>query len=130
MGACSEVVIDTRTGQPYPERSLRYQENWEWTDGKSVDEIAGYMRYGLQILKNVGLPCEGITTPGGFGNQVRTPRQLILAPFTTASKQSNINDILVVYAGGGGGGGGGGSSGGVVRLRNTTSPTGAARSPA
>ena len=60
-------VIDTRTGHPYPERSLRYQENWEWTDGKSVDEIADYTRYALQILKNAGLPCEGVTTPGGFG---------------------------------------------------------------
>jgi hypothetical protein len=63
-------AIDTTTGHPYPERSLRYQENWEWTDGKSVDEIAGYMRYALQILKNAGLPCEGITTPGGFGIHV------------------------------------------------------------
>jgi hypothetical protein len=63
-------VVDTRTGHPYPERSLRFQENWEWTDGKSVDEIADSMRYALQILKNVGLPCEGITTPGGFGNRV------------------------------------------------------------
>ena len=28
------------------------------------------MAYALQILKNVDIPCEGITTPGGFGNQV------------------------------------------------------------
>jgi len=63
-------VIDTRTGHRYPERSLGYQENWEWTDGKSVDEIASYASYALQILKNVGLPCEGITTPGGFGIHV------------------------------------------------------------
>jgi len=63
-------VIDTRTGHPYPERSLKYQENWEWTDGKSMDQIADYMRYALQILKNVELPCEGITTPGGFGARV------------------------------------------------------------
>jgi hypothetical protein len=27
------------------------------------------MSYALRILKNVGLECEGITTPGGFGNQ-------------------------------------------------------------
>ena len=27
------------------------------------------MAYALRILKNVGLPCEGITTPGGFGNR-------------------------------------------------------------
>ena len=44
-------------------------ENWDWTTGRSADEIADYMTYALQILKNVGLPCEGITTPGGFGNQ-------------------------------------------------------------
>ena len=63
-------VIDTKTGRPYPERSIRFQENWQWTDGKSVDELADYMGYALRILKNVGLPCEGITTPGGFGNGV------------------------------------------------------------
>jgi hypothetical protein len=63
-------AIDTRTGHPFLERDLRHQENWEWTDGKSVDELADYMRYGLQILQNVGLPCEGITTPGGFGTRV------------------------------------------------------------
>ena len=45
-------------------------ENWDWTVGKSADELADYMAYGLRILKNVGLPCEGITTPGGFGSRV------------------------------------------------------------
>ena len=63
-------VINTKTGHPYPERSPRYQENWRWTDGRSVDELAEYMRYALQILKNVDLPCEGITTPGGFASRV------------------------------------------------------------
>jgi len=63
-------VIDIKTGHPYPERSARFQENWDWTDGKSADEIEDYMRYGLQILKNVGFHCDGITTPGGFGNRV------------------------------------------------------------
>jgi hypothetical protein len=63
-------VIDTKTGRPYPERSPRFMENWRWTDGKSVDQLADYMSYALRILKNVGLPCEGITTPGGFGNRV------------------------------------------------------------
>jgi hypothetical protein len=63
-------VIDLNSGHPYPERSLRFQENWDWTTGKSVDELAAYMRYGLQILKNIDLPCEGVTTPGGFGNRV------------------------------------------------------------
>jgi hypothetical protein len=59
-------VIDLATGHPYADHSLAYMENWDWTTGRSVDEIAAYAAYGLQILKNVGLPCEGITTPGGF----------------------------------------------------------------
>lgn len=63
-------VIDTQTGRPYTERSASFMENWAWTDGKSVDQLADYMRYALEILKNVGLFCEGITTPGGFGNRV------------------------------------------------------------
>ncbi len=63
-------VINTKTGRPYPDASEYFMENWRWTDGKSVDELADYLRYALQILKNIGLPCEGITTPGGFGNRV------------------------------------------------------------
>ncbi|MCP5519464.1 MAG: hypothetical protein H7A45_19650 [Verrucomicrobiales bacterium] len=64
-------VIDTRTGQPHPEATTRFMENWDWTTGRSVDELADYLGYALRILKNVGLPCEGITTPGGFGNRAR-----------------------------------------------------------
>ncbi|MCA9120359.1 MAG: hypothetical protein H6822_09985 [Planctomycetaceae bacterium] len=63
-------VIDTKTGHPYPIFGPEFCENWRWTDGKSAEEIAEYMRYGLQILKNIDLPCEGVTTPGGFGNRV------------------------------------------------------------
>jgi hypothetical protein len=63
-------VVDTKTGRPYPEKSDRFMENWRWTDGKSADQIADYLAYALRVLKNVGLPCEGITTPGGFGNRV------------------------------------------------------------
>jgi hypothetical protein len=64
-------IIDLRTGHPFPERSLKFMENWDWTTGKSVDEIATYQAYALQILKNVGLPCEGLTTPGGYGSRAR-----------------------------------------------------------
>jgi len=64
-------VIDTKTGHPYPDHSPRFMENWEWTTGRSADEIADYLAYALRILKNVGLPCEGITTPGGFGTRAR-----------------------------------------------------------
>jgi len=63
-------VINTKTGRPYENRTERFMENWRWSEGKSVDELADYMSYALRILKNVGLPCEGITTPGGFGSRV------------------------------------------------------------
>jgi len=32
--------------------------------------LANYMSFALNILKNAGLHCDGITTPGGFGNRV------------------------------------------------------------
>ncbi len=64
-------VINTKTGRPYPERTGYYIENAGWSQDKSADELADYMAYGLQILKNIGLECEGITTPGGFGSQNR-----------------------------------------------------------
>jgi hypothetical protein len=62
-------VIDLKTGHPYPELSPKFMENWEWTTGRSADEIGAYLAYALGILQEIGLPCEGITTPGGFGNK-------------------------------------------------------------
>lgn len=64
-------VIDTQTGRSYPERTENFMENWGWSAGKSVDQLADYMAYALNILKNVEIPCEGITTPGGFGSRAR-----------------------------------------------------------
>lgn len=63
-------VINTKTGRPYDERTERYMENFGWSAGKSADELADYLAYALRILKNAGLHCEGITTPGGFGGKV------------------------------------------------------------
>ncbi len=62
-------VIDLKTGHPYPDYSTKYMENWDWTTGKSVDELTAYHSYALQILKNIDLPCEGLTTPGGYGSR-------------------------------------------------------------
>jgi hypothetical protein len=62
-------VIDTKTGRPYPERSSDFMENWGWSAGKSADQLGEYMAFALKILKNAGLKCDGITTPGGFGNR-------------------------------------------------------------
>jgi hypothetical protein len=64
-------VIDLKTGHPFPEIGPKTMENWEFTTGKSADEIAAYQAYALQILKNIDLPCEGLTTPGGYGNHAR-----------------------------------------------------------
>jgi hypothetical protein len=60
-------IIDVKTGHPYPEMDLEHFENWKWCGGKPVEMIADYIRYALRILHNIGFPCEGITTPGGFG---------------------------------------------------------------
>lgn len=63
-------AINTQTGRPYEDRNENFMENWGFSVGKSVDELADYISYALKILKNAGLPCEGVTTPGGFGNKV------------------------------------------------------------
>lgn len=62
-------VIDIRTGKPYPYATPEYMENWEWSQNKSADELAAYQVYALEILKEAGLPCEGLTTPGGYGGR-------------------------------------------------------------
>jgi hypothetical protein len=60
-------VIDIKTGKPYPSATTDYMENWEWSQTKSADELAAYQVYALTILKEAGLSCEGLTTPGGYG---------------------------------------------------------------
>jgi hypothetical protein len=64
-------VIDPKTGRAHDQRDENHLENWGWSQNKSADELANYMAFALRVLKNVGLPCEGITTPGGFGNRNR-----------------------------------------------------------
>ena len=63
-------IINPKTGRPLGERSDKVMENWRWTDDKSADQIAEYMRYALTAQKNAGLAATGVTTPGGFGNKV------------------------------------------------------------
>lgn len=62
-------VINTKTGLPYPYATPEYMENWEWSQTKSADELADYIGYALNVLKEAGFYCEGITTPGGFGSK-------------------------------------------------------------
>ena len=64
-------VLDLATGHPVPEISSATMENSYPQGKKSVDELAAYLAYALRILKNCEIPCEGITTPGGFGSAVK-----------------------------------------------------------
>jgi len=61
-------MIDLKTGRPFAEIRPETMENWYPQEDKSVDELASYLAYALRILRNCDLPCEGITTPGGFGS--------------------------------------------------------------
>jgi hypothetical protein len=72
-------AIDLKTGRPFADYSPVHMENSYPPQDVSVDYLASYLAYALQILKNCDLPCEGITTPGGFGNQVKA--KLPLAVF-------------------------------------------------
>lgn len=64
-------VLDLKTGRPFDDYSPAHMENSYPQEDVSVDYLASYLAYALRILKNCDLPCEGITTPGGFGNRVK-----------------------------------------------------------
>ncbi|PNY35659.1 hypothetical protein C2E31_16975, partial [Rhodopirellula baltica] len=64
-------VIDLSTGRPMETATPATMENSYPQSDISVDHLASYLAYALKILKNCGLSCEGITTPGGFGNRVK-----------------------------------------------------------
>lgn len=54
-------VLDLQTGQ------LReIWEQYEWVD-PPADALTEYIAASMQVLKNAGLPCEGVTSPGAFG---------------------------------------------------------------
>ena len=69
-------VIDLKTGRPMKEINAGTMENSYPQEDKSVDELAAYLAYALRILEQCDLPCEGITTPGGFGNRVKSELSL------------------------------------------------------
>jgi hypothetical protein len=64
-------VIDIATGRPFQDFSPAHMENSFPQQDVSLDHLTAYLAYALRILKNCELPCEGITTPGGFGNRVK-----------------------------------------------------------
>ncbi len=64
-------LIDIKSGRPMADIHPGTMENSFPQVDQSVDELASYLAYALRVLKNCDLPCEGITTPGGFGNKVK-----------------------------------------------------------
>ena len=95
-------VIDLKTGRPFDEISPATMENSYPQEDKSVDELAAYLAYALQILKNCGLPCEGITTPGGFGNRVKPKLSLAVQQAVRDVYQSEIPHFFKYVIGGDG----------------------------
>lgn len=65
-------VIDIKTGRPLDGFSAATMENSYPPEKKSADELAAYIAYALNILKNCDIPCQGVTTPGGFGNKCKS----------------------------------------------------------
>jgi hypothetical protein len=69
-------AIDTKTGRPLDDTTPAAMENWFPPAGTSVDFLTDYIAFALKILKNCDLPCDGVTTPGGFGGHVKTELSL------------------------------------------------------
>ena len=69
-------MIDLKTGRPIEPAGPATMENSWPPEKKSVDEMAAYIAYALQILKNAEIPCEAMTTPGGFGNKCKSELSL------------------------------------------------------
>jgi hypothetical protein len=93
-------VIDLATGRPLEEISSRTMENSYPQEKKSVDELASYLAYALGILKNCDLPCEGITTPGGFGNRVESELSLAVHQSVRAVYGAEIPHYFKYVSGG------------------------------
>jgi len=52
-------------------KTWKLTEQWEqgeWVD-PPVDQLTEYITTAMQLLKNVGIPCEGVTSPGAFGKR-------------------------------------------------------------
>lgn len=56
-------VVDLKTWQ-----LTEQWEQGEWVN-PPVDQLTEYIATAMQLLKNVGIACEGVTSPGAFGKQ-------------------------------------------------------------
>jgi len=56
-------VVDLKTWELTQE-----WEQVEWVD-PPVEPLTDYIAAAMQLLRNVGIPCEGVTSPGAFGKR-------------------------------------------------------------
>ncbi len=56
-------IVDLKTWQLTEE-----WEQGEWVD-PPVELLTDYIATAMELLRNVGIPCEGVTSPGGFGSR-------------------------------------------------------------
>ncbi|MFW5980541.1 MAG: hypothetical protein ACOCRB_00830 [Halanaerobiaceae bacterium] len=61
-------VLDPDTLKPI---EPRIWEQGEWVELKDLELTVKYIKKAINILKNVGLTPEGVTSPGGFGHKSR-----------------------------------------------------------
>lgn len=93
-------VIDIRTGRPMAEITPATMENSYPQTKKSVDELAAYIAYALRILNHCDLPCEGITTPGGFGSRVKSELSLAVQQAVRDVYGAELPHYFKYFAGG------------------------------
>lgn len=64
------VVVDPETCAPLPE-GIWEQYDWQALPVGREDLVRRYIATACQILCNVGLPPQGVTSPGGWGHRTR-----------------------------------------------------------
>lgn len=56
-------------------RTLLSENEREWSAHQTAETLTPYIAYALEILKNVGLPANGVTSPWDFGAKVEPEYQ-------------------------------------------------------
>ncbi len=59
-------VADLDTMRP---RSPEIWEQYDWSSFTPEDDVTRYIALSCEILSNIGLPPQGVTSPGGFGGR-------------------------------------------------------------
>ena len=77
------AVVDLET--------LALTEEWEqveWVDPPVDNRLTDYIIASMEMLNNVGIPCEGVTSPGAFGKR---QEEAYAKAVLTASQEVNNN---------------------------------------